>query len=159
MYQVTDGFIDEGHRQLEVLRMCMANLPVFWPVKGRGNVQVSQVIGSSPRFVDGEEICAYHIAEDNFKWQLLKMIGERGKRLKKGEPVIHFPADVDLDADFMAEFLSERPVEEKDRFGRVKWVWKRTDDPNDFWDCVKYCLALWTIKRPFLLAEGMARAG
>jgi hypothetical protein len=24
---------------------------------------------------------------------------------------------------------------------------------------VKYALALWTIKRPFLLAEGMARAG
>jgi phage terminase large subunit GpA-like protein len=137
----------------------MANLPVFWPVKGRGNVQVSQVIGTSTRFVDGEEILAYHIAEDNFKWQLLKMIGERAKRMKKGEPVIHFPQDVDLDADFMAEFLSERPVEEKDRFGRVKWVWKRTDDPNDFWDCVKYALALWTIKRPFLLAEGMARAG
>jgi hypothetical protein len=154
-FVVTDGFIDEGHRQMDVLRMCLAHVPVFWPVKGRAGVQVREVVGSSPRFCDGEEILCYHVAEDQFKWQMLKMIQQRGKRQQRGEPVLHFPKDTDLDMDFVAEFLSERPVQEKDKYGRVRWIWKPSGSPNDFWDCVKYTLALWFVKRPVLLPEGI----
>jgi hypothetical protein len=64
--------------------------------------------------------------------------------------VVFFPADVETDMDFVAEFLSERPVEEKDKWGRSHWKWHKNDTPNDFWDCVKYCLALGAIMRPVL---------
>lgn len=155
-YLVTDGFIDEGHRTLDVRRICVENMPVFWPVKGRGGIQVQQVIGTSLQYIDGDEILTYHIADDQFKWQLLKMITDREKRKKRGEPVIYFPIDVDEDQDFIDEMVSERPVLERDRHNRERWVWqKHKDTPNDFWDCVKYGLCLWTVKRPFMLREGM----
>lgn len=155
LFTVTDGFIDEGHRQMDVLRMCLAHMPVFWPVKGRAGIQVRDIVGTSPRWCDGEEIIAYHIAEDQFKWQMLRMIRDREKRRQNGEPVLHFPVDADSDMDFMFEFLSERPVQEKDKYGRLKWVWKKEKYPNDFPDCVKYCLSIWYIKKPILLPEGV----
>jgi hypothetical protein len=39
--------------------------------------------------------------------------------------------------------------------GSTRWEWETTG-PNDFWDCVKYCLCEWVIMRPLLVAEGMA---
>ena len=154
-YFVTDGFIDEGHRAMDVRRICLEHCPIFWPVKGRGGIQVQQVIGTSLQYVDGEEILTYHISDDQFKWQLLKMITDREKRQKRGEPCLFFPSDVDEDQDFIDEMISERPILQKDKHNREKWIWaKHHDVPNDFWDTVKYCLALWTVKRPFIMPTG-----
>lgn len=156
-YTVTDGFIDEGYRTLEVRRMCLEHCPVFWPIKGRANVQVQQVIGTSLQYAEGEEILTYHISEDQFKWQLLKMIVDREKRQKRGDPCLYFPRDVDSDQDFIDELLSERPILIKDKHNREKWIWEKSKDntPNDFWDCIKYCLALWTVKKPILCPGGL----
>lgn len=153
---VTDGFIDEGHRTMDVRRICLENLPLFWPVKGRGGVQVRELIGTSFQWVEGEELCTYHIADDQFKWQLLNLISEREKRARRGEPGLFFPIDVDEDDEFIEELCSERPVKKKNKLGREKWEWEKTG-PNDFWDCVKYCLCLWTVKRPVLVREGATR--
>jgi phage terminase large subunit GpA-like protein len=153
---VTDGFIDEGYRTMDVRRTCMENLPVFWPVKGRSGVQVREMIGTSFQWVDGEELLTYHIADDQFKWQLLNLISDREKRARRGETLIFFPEDVDADDDFIEEMCAERPVKKKNKMGREKWEWEKTG-PNDFWDCVKYALALWAVKRPILVKEGLTR--
>jgi phage terminase large subunit GpA-like protein len=157
VYQVTDGFIDDGHRAMEVRRMCLAHCPVFWPVKGRGGIQVRDIVGSSVLYVDGEEILGYHIAEDQFKWQLLKMITDREKRLKRGDlPVLHLPKEAAEEDEFLLELTNEIPVLKKNALGKEKWEWKKEGD-NDYWDCIKYCLALWSIKRPVLVRAGATR--
>lgn len=164
LFYVEAGMIDEGHRANDVRRMCLDTVEDFaglgrtgfFPVKGRGGVQVRETIGTSPQWVDGEEICTYHIAEDQFKWQLLKMITDREKRERRGEPLIHFPQDVDDDDDFVAEMCNERPVLKKNNLGKEKWEWEKTG-PNDFWDCVKYSLALWMVRRPLLVRAGLTR--
>ena len=153
---VTDGLIDEGHRALDVRRICLEAMPIFWPVKGRGGIQVQEIISSSPRFVDGEELLCYHVADDQFKWQLLKMIRDHEKRARRKETQLFFPIDVVDDDDFMEEMVNERPVLKKTNLGKDKWEWEKTG-PNDFWDCVKYAVCLWTIKRPFLVREGLTR--
>ena len=136
--------------------MCLEHCPIFWPVKGRGGIQVQSTVGTSMQWVDGEEICTYHIADDQFKWQLLKMIVDRDKRKKRGEPQIFFPTNVDEDEDFMDEMCNERPVMKKNKLGREVWQWEKLG-PNDFWDVVKYGLALWTVTRPVLVRAGMTR--
>jgi hypothetical protein len=163
-YFVMAGLVDEGHRASDVRRICLNTLEDFaalgrvgfFPVKGRSGVQVREVVGKSDQFIDGEEICTYHVAEDQFKWQLLKMITDREKRQKNREPVIHFPADADDDDDFVAEMCNERPVLKKSALGREKWEWEKLG-PNDFWDCVKYVLPLWMIRRPVLVRAGLTR--
>ena len=155
-YIVTDGFIDEGHRAYEVRRMCVEHCPVFWPVKGRGGIQVRQLIGTSEQWIDGQQILTYHIAEDDFKWQLLKMLVDHEKRGKRNEPRIFFPVDTEEDDNFLEEMCNERPKMVKTKLGKERWEWEKTG-PNDFWDCVKYCLALWAAKRPLLQREGITR--
>lgn len=151
---VRTGLIDEGHRAHEVRRMCLQHLPTFWPVKGRGSLQVREVIGTSYPWVDGEEICCYHIAEDQYKWQLLTRIVDRDRRRRRGDSLFFVPQDADDDDDFVAELTHERPVKKKNALGREVWVWEKTG-PNDFWDCVKYGLAIWDILAPELLPRGM----
>jgi len=120
-------------------------------------VQVRETVGTSMQWVDGEDILTYHIAEDQFKWQLLKMLTDREKRAKKGEPVVHFPRDVADDDDFLLEMCNERPVRKKNALGKERWEWEKTG-PNDYWDCVKYALALWVIKKPVLVGQGLTSA-
>lgn len=170
-YFVNAGLIDEGHRSKEVRELCFDTLmdfealgrTGFYPVKGAASSQVREIIGTSLQWVSGDdEILLYRIAEDQFKWQLLKLITDHSKhaRTKKGEAitgaVIFFPVDIDDDADFLSELCNERPVMKKNTLGREKWEWETTG-PNDFWDCVKYCLAIWMIRRPELVKLGKCR--
>lgn len=155
-YIVEGGFIDEGHRAMDVRRMCLEKCPVFWPVKGRGGVQVRETIGTSPQWCDGEEILTYHVADDQFKWQLLKMISDAEKRAKRREIRMIFPVDVEDDDDFLDELCNERPVLKKSKSGKDRWEWDKTG-PNDFWDCCKYAVALWTVMRPILVKQGITK--
>ena len=155
---VTNALIDEGYRMDETRRMCLANLPVFWPVKGRGNVQVRHLWNTSPSVVDGEPLLTYHVAEDSFKWDLLKRITDRLKKIKRGDPVMSFPIDVEDDESFLDEMCNESPVQKKDKRGKLYWEWK-VKGANDYWDCVKYCLCILAIRDPQLKREGMNSGG
>jgi hypothetical protein len=146
---VEAGFCDEGHRAHDVRRACLDHCPVWWPVKGRGGVQVRQTVGTSEQWVDGEWILTYHIDDDGFKWDLLSMIRENEKRKKNGVPRLIFPKDVDMDEDFVDELTNEVPERQKNKLGREIWKWK-VKGPNDFWDCLKYSLALWRVMAPML---------
>jgi len=156
-FYVTSGFIDEGHRALDVRRKCLELCPLFWPVKGLANIQVREIVSSSHYAVDGEEILVYHIAEDEFKWSLLTYITDREKRKRRGDPCVFFPIEIEDDDQILEELCNERPVKkaQKSNPNKWKWVWEKTG-PNDFWDCLKYALSLWTIKRPHMIRGGVA---
>ena len=155
-HYITAAFIDEGHRAMDIRRACLANLPTFWPVKGRPGTQMrGSVISTSPSIVDGEELLTYHIAEDQFKWQLLNMIVDRRKRVKKGDFTLYLPSDADEDEDFIDELCNEHPVKATNKLGKERWEWK-TEGKNDFWDCIKYNLSIWALMRPELVREGLA---
>jgi hypothetical protein len=147
---LTCVWIDEGHRPMDVRRACLAHLPLCWPVKGRSGTQMREIIATSDSFVDGEPLLTYHIAEDQFKWQLLNMIADRKKRLKKGDYILTIPIDADDDDSFIDEMCNEHPIQKKNQLGRTRWEWK-TVGPNDYWDTVKYCIAQWTVVRPAVL--------
>jgi len=149
------AFIDEGHRTMDVRRACLHNLPTFWPVKGRASVQVREIVSTSASLVDGEEINTYHIAEDQFKWDLLGMILDRKKHLKNGRPAFHIPFDADDDEQLIDEMCNEHPLKITNKLGKDRWEWKVVG-PNDYWDTVKYCLSEWFIARPLLVFEGKA---
>jgi phage terminase large subunit GpA-like protein len=144
---VEAGFCDEGHRAHDVRRGCLDHCPVWWPVKGRGGIQVKQTVGTSEQWIDGEWILTYHVDDDGFKWDLLGMIRDNEKRKKTGAPRLIFPEDVDMDEDFVDELTNEVPERQKNKLGREIWKWK-VKGPNDFWDCVKYALALWRVMAP-----------
>ena len=150
------AFIDEGFRPMDVRRACLSNLPTFWPVKGRPGSQMRGSIHStSPSLVDGEELITYHIAEDQFKWQLQGMILDRKKRLKRGETCLYLPFRADADEDFIDELCNEHPQKAKNKLNQERWEWKAVGK-NDFWDCIKYNLAIWSLMRPELVKEGLA---
>lgn len=148
------GWVDEGHRAFDVRRACLRHLPVFWPVKGRGGVQVRQTVGTSDQWVDGEWIKTYHIDDDGFKWQLLAMMrGTRESRKADSKvPRVYFPVDVAETAEgeeFLLETVGEVP--EKAKIGRhERWIWKKVG-PNDFQDALKYAVACWSVVAPMIL--------
>jgi phage terminase large subunit GpA-like protein len=151
---VTCGFIDEGHKMKEVREICLDHTPVFWPVKGRGDSQIQHLIATSEKWVRGDDyILTYHINEAQFKWQLLTLIADHKRRAEKGEMRLHLPHDVDEHDPIIAELCNERP---ENNTKTKKWEWKKKG-PNDFWDCVKYGLALWSVMRPLIQREGATR--
>lgn len=152
---ITTAWIDEGHRPMDVRRACLGNLPTFWPVKGRSGTQMREIHATSESYVDGEPILTYHIAEDNFKWQLLNMIADRKKRAKKGDYILTLPIDADDDDNFIDELCNEHPIQKKNQLGKTRWEWKTTG-PNDYWDTIKYCIAIWSVLRPALIHNSRA---
>ncbi|RYD39947.1 MAG: hypothetical protein EOP83_36000, partial [Verrucomicrobiaceae bacterium] len=152
---ISSAFIDEGHRTMDVRRACLANLPTFWPVKGRANIQVREIVSTSTSLVDGEELLSYHIAEDQFKWDLLGMIIDRKKHLVNKRPAVFLPFDADDDEGFIDELCNEHPVKKTNKLGKQSWVWE-TVGPNDFWDVLKYCQSIKFISWPQLVKTGIA---
>lgn len=153
---VTDGFIDEGHRMKDVREICLEHCPMFWPVKGRGDSQIQHLVTTSEKWVRGDEfILTYHINEHSFKWELLSLIGDLKRRIEKGERRMWIPADTEDHDPFVAELCNERPeICPKTK----RWVWpKKPKGANDYWDCLKYILALLSIKQPIIRREGATR--
>lgn len=151
---VTHALVDEGHRMQDVRRLCLANMPRFWPVKGRGGLQVRAEVGTSTQWCDGQEIITYHIDDDGFKWRLLMQIRDHKKLKEKGLPRLFLPENVIDDAEFVDELTNEHPERRKNELGREVWKWiVPKGKSNDWWDTLKYGLALWNIMAPELRRE------
>jgi phage terminase large subunit GpA-like protein len=154
---VQAGLIDEGdgNRYEEVRRWCLNRIRQgdsrFWPVKGRGGFQVRGMVTTSAQWCDGEEILTYHIDDRSHKWVLFRRIREDKKNQEKSYPRLFLPMNADFDEEFIDELTNERPVLIKNKFGREVWEWKLPKDKqNDWWDGIKYLLALWNIMAPLL---------
>lgn len=137
------GLMDEGFRTMAVRALCLDHEGRWWPIKGRGSAQIDQTWRSALKFARGnEEILTYQIKEEEFKWQLLKMIADDKRREEKKQPRIWLPGDVDEHDPLVQELCNERPELDKKT---KKWKWVKKG-PNDYWDCVKLLLAAWKIK-------------
>lgn len=153
---VGQALVDEGHRMIDIRRLCLANLPRFWPIKGRGEAQARSEVWTSMQYCDGHEMITYHCDDPGFKWKLLYMISDNEKLKRKGFPTLVLPSDVEEgDGDELVdELTNERPVKKMNKFGRPVWEWVvPKGKKNDYWDCVKYALALWAIMAPALRAQ------
>ncbi|MDQ8206207.1 phage terminase large subunit family protein [Coraliomargarita sp. SDUM461003] len=142
-YKTSFGLIDEGHDTKNVRSFCLSTGGRWWPVKGRGGIQVRDVVSESSATHDGRELMVYHCSDDDFKTDLyVGRIGEF-ERIKQGKsPVPRMWLPIYVEERFVAELCAEKRERQKVR-GRMCWVWVDPKDPNDFGDAVKYLLVLW----------------
>ena len=149
---VQSGLIDEGFRARSVRRLCFHHEPRFYPVKGRGGLQVKSHVNATESSFETPygwlDILVYHVDDDSFKWDLQRLMRPRAGK-EKNRLRLHLPEDVAKDADFLAELIAEVPIREKNKYGYEKWGWKKTG-ANDYQDCLKYALALWSIMEPIV---------
>lgn len=152
-YKTSFGLIDEGHDTKSVRSFCLRTNGRWHPVKGRGGIQVKDVVSESNTTHDGVEMVTYHCSDDDFKTDLyIGRIGEF-KRIKEGKsqiPRMWLP--VYVEERFVAELCAEKREQQKVR-GRLCWVWVDPTDPNDFGDAVKYLLVLWYKFKEFFIYD------
>lgn len=142
-YRASFGFIDEGHKAKEVRSFCLSSNGRWWPVKGRGGIQVKDIVSESKTIHDGEEMIVYHCSDDQFKDELYGTRIGKIKQIKEGKigsPRVWFP--VYAEDYFLDELLAEKRERQRVR-GRTVWVWLDPTDPNDFGDAVKYLCVMW----------------
>jgi len=155
---IDQGIIDEGHLYEMVRRFCLRSDGLFVPSKGRGGIQVRQLVSESDAEIDGNSLIVYHFDDDAFKKQLyLARVADLPKILagKKKGPRLYLPWDVE--AEFVEELCSERLTTKMDSMGfeREKWA-KDPGTPNDFGDALKQLLIIWYWLSPQLLADAEA---
>jgi hypothetical protein len=150
------GLIDEGgDKTMAVRRWVLNNTPRWFSCKGRGGLQVRHTLAGSEALVDGQTLLVYHYDDDGYKRQLYySMIRRRDHQRKYGYPQLFLP--VDATPEFIAELRSERLVLVK---GRMEWQTNKKVGPNDFGDCVKEGLVLWTILGPAAVAAQLTAPG
>lgn len=152
-YPVECGLIDEGdgNRMEEVRRFTM-KFPHLFPVKGRGTMQLKDLISPSKSWLDGEEVLTYHVNDPVWKSELLfRRIkrDEKNKVFETGRLILPW----DITEEFVNELLNERRETKMNKFGFPQQVWIKKG-PNDFLDICKYGLALWAIMEPDLRQAG-----
>lgn len=149
------GLIDEGHDQKGVRDFCQRSDDRFYPVKGRGGIQVKDVVEEKTNFTHNDEpIVVYFCSDDDFKAELYLMrIGkfhEIEKAHKAGQkhpiPRLWFPRKPN--PEFIAELCAEKREQVMKR-GRLVWAWVDPTDPNDWGDALKYCFVDWYLIKEF----------
>lgn len=152
-YKTTWGLIDEGHNTKQVRTFCLSTGGRWWPVKGRGGIQVKDVVTESPINHDGAPLVAYHCSDDDFKLELyVGRIGEF-ERIRAGKSTIpRMWLPIYVEPRFVDELCAERRERQRVR-GRMVWVWVDPTDPNDFGDAVKYLLVLWYKMKEFFIHD------
>jgi len=149
------GLIDEGHDQKGVRDFCQRSDERFYPVKGRGGIQVKDVVEEKTNFTHNDEpIVVYFCSDDDFKAELyLTRIGkfpqiEKAHKAGHHHPVprLWFPRNPN--PEFIAELCAEKR-EQVTRRGRLVWAWTDPTDPNDWGDALKYCFVDWYLIKEF----------
>lgn len=156
---VLTGFIDEGHKTNTVRKLCLSTGRIvqlkgkselvlrFYPVKGRGGMQVRDMIWDVESKTDeGFPITVYHISDDDFKSMLYEEAINGRVRVKKqkerGElalaPLLHIFQNPN--PKFISELCQER---RKPAIVRNKpvLIWAEPKGKNDWGDGLKYGFA------------------
>jgi len=154
------GLLDEGNDKEEVWRYCLETRPRFFPVKGRGGRQVTNLVATSSGWLDGQQVISYHVDDYRFKWSLLNSLRRKHYSEKRQETIkrVILPANSNEDEIFLSELTNEIPVKTKNKFNFDFWDWKKRG-PNDFWDTLKYTLAIRVIMAPRLGMEEVTDPG
>lgn len=144
------GLVDEGNDKEDVWRFHLETRPRFFPVKGRGGRQVQALVALSDKgWLDGQRVLSYHIDDYKFKWSLLNSLRRKHYSEKRQETIkrIFLPANCNEDENFLTELTNEIPFKTKNRFNFEFWDWRKKG-PNDYWDTLKYTLAIRVIMAP-----------
>jgi len=152
-YPVECGFVDEGdgNRAKEVRAFTEA-FECLFPVKGRGERQIRELVWPSFSLLGEVEILTYHVNDHVFKSELLfNRIRGREKKEAYGGGRLVLPRDVT--PEFVGELLNERLEKQRNKYKLWEEKWVKTG-ANDYLDCLKYALALWTLMEPNLRAAG-----
>lgn len=152
-FPVECGFVDEGdgNRSMEIRTFTEAHDHLF-PVKGRGERQIKELVWPSFSQLGEAEVLTYHINDHVFKSELLfNRIRGREKKESYGGGRLVLPRDVT--PEFVGELLNERLEKQRNKYKLWEEKWVKTG-PNDYMDCLKYGLALWTLMEPNLRAAG-----
>lgn len=147
------GFVDEGdgNRTKEV-RAFTESFPHLYPVKGRSERQIKELVWPSRSELGEVEVITYHINDHVFKSELLfTRIRDGKKREAYGSGRLVLPWEVT--PDFVEELLNERLEKQCNKYKLWEEKWVKTG-ANDYLDCLKYTLALWTLMEPILRAVG-----
>jgi phage terminase large subunit GpA-like protein len=151
------GLIDEGdgNRTKEV-RTFTQQFDHLFPCKGRGERQIKELVWPSFSHLGDDEVLTYHVNDHVFKSELLfDRIRAGEKRRAYGGGRLILPRDVT--PEFVAELMNERLEKHKNKYKLWEQKWVKSG-PNDYMDCLKYALALWTIMEPSLRAVGRIAA-
>jgi phage terminase large subunit GpA-like protein len=151
------GMVDEGDgkRALEVRRFTFGYDHVF-PIKGRGGLQMQGMITTSTTALDDREVLTYHINDSAFKTELIYSRikrDEKNRNYHQGRLIL----PEKITEKFVKELMNEVRVTEKDKYGFEHQKWKKLGD-NDWLDCLKYGLAVWSISFPALLEAGLIQS-
>lgn len=151
------GLVDEGDgNRMKEVRMFTQQFEHVFPVKGRGERQIKELVWPSFSHMGEDEVLTYHVNDHVFKSELLfQRIRGGEKRRAYGSGRLFLPRDVT--PEFVGELLNERLEKEKNKYKQWEQKWKKSG-PNDYMDCLKYALALWTIMEPSLRAVGRIAA-
>lgn len=149
------GLIDEGHDQKGVRDFCQETDERFYACKGRGGIQVKDIVEEKTNFTHNDEpIIVYFFSDDDFKAELYSTrIGkfrEIEKSANAGErhpvPRLWFPKNPD--PDFIKEHCQEKKEKVMKR-GRWAWEWQEPKEANDWGDATKMCFVDWYLIKEF----------
>jgi phage terminase large subunit GpA-like protein len=157
------GLVDEGHDHKGVRDFCQGTEGRFFPCKGRGGIQVRDIVEEKTHFIhNGQPLTVYHFSDDDFKADLyLGRIGKARERMKAERegtlypiPPLYFPKNPD------AEFLNELCAERRElvmKKGRPVMMWIDPTEANDYGDALKMNLVAWyRLQAAFLTAKTTA---
>ncbi len=160
------GLVDEGHDQKGVRDFCQDSDERFYPCKGRGGIQVRDIVEEKRNFTHNDEpIVVYFFSDDDFKAELyssrIGKFAEIEKAAKAGVihpiPRLWFPGVPD--PEFIAELCEEKRIQVMKK-GRLQWVWDDPKEANDFGDGVKMNLVCWYLVKEYfgLVSESDKKA-
>lgn len=154
-YPIECGFVDEGdgNRAEEVRRFTeRPGLEHVFPVKGRGETQIKELLWPSISRLGDDEVLTYHVNDPIYKNELIFGRIKKGeKRRDWGKRRLILPKDVT--PEFVAELLGERFEKVKNKYKWFVEKWVKTGI-NDYLDVCKYGLALWDLMEPRLREVG-----
>ena len=147
------GFVDEGdgNRMKEVREFTQSHDHIF-PVKGRGEGQIKELIWPSFSWLDGEEILTYQVNDPAYKNELVFGRILKGEaRREYGKRQLILPSDVD--PELVKELMGERLTKVANKYKQWVKKWVKTG-VNDYLDVVKYALAMWDLMEPAMRDAG-----
>jgi hypothetical protein len=148
------GLVDEGdgNRTHEVRSYCARHDNIF-PVKGRGRHQARGLITTSVCEHLGIECLTYHVSDDAYANELVfNRIKRDGKNRDYAKQRIILPWDIS--EDFVDEITSVHREVKPNKYGFEEQKW-HVKGKNDYFDVLKYGLALWDINAPVLKENGL----
>ena len=140
-YEVAAVIVDSGfgERTQETYEAIFQRRRTWWAAKGWDKLQQPQRINQIDPFTGTNKAGRYKIRLLNIDvtvWQ-----GELAQR--RAGKIEGFEVYKDVDPEFVRQFFAKYQVEETDKRGRKKVIWKvRRHRDDHFWDCCTYALCL-----------------